>query len=220
MLFSSFVAMIIINKLHLHYQTYLPPVLFANTGNMGLPIVYYAFGDKGLTIAILYMVSTTILHYSAGIMIFNLKKSPFELLKLPLIYAAVIGMVISVSGLKLPLSVERAVTLAGEASIPTMIFALGYKMADLKITNIPLSVLFGGLRIALGAFFAVGVVYFLDIKDLVAKVIILQATMPPAIFNFVLAAKYNLNSQIVASVILAGTLISIITLPLIISFLI
>ncbi len=220
MLFSSFVAMIIIKKLHLHYQTYLPPVLFANTGNMGLPIVYYAFGDKGLTIAILYMVSTTILHYSAGIMIFNLKKSPFELLKLPLIYAAVIGMVISVSGFKLPLSVERAVTLAGEASIPTMIFALGYKMADLKITNIPLSVLFGGLRIALGAFFAVGVVYFLDIKDLVAKVIILQATMPPAIFNFVLAAKYNLNSQIVASVILAGTLISIITLPLIISFLI
>jgi malate permease and related proteins len=220
MLFSSVIAMVIIKKLDLHYQTYLPPVLFANTGNMGLPIVYYAFGDEGLTIAILYMVSTTILHYSAGIMIFNLKRSPFELLKLPLIYSAVLGLVISVSGIKLPLSIDRAVTLAGEASIPTMIFALGYKLADLKITNIPLSLLFGSLRIFLGAIFALLVVHLLGIKDLVANVIILQATMPPAVFNFVLAAKYNLNSQIVASVILAGTLISIITLPLIIAYLI
>ena len=219
MLFSALVTFIFIRKLQLHYQTYLPPVLFANTGNMGLPIVYYAFGDKGLSIAILYMVSTTILHYSAGIMIFNLKKSPFELLKLPLIYAAIAGMLLSVTGAKLPVAVDRAVTLAGEASIPTMIFALGYKMSDLKITNIPLSVLFGSLRIILGTLFAILIVYLLDIRDLVAKVIILQASMPPAIFNFVLAAKYRLNSQVVASIILAGTLLSIITMPIIISFL-
>ena len=219
MIFSSVISLLILKKLSLDYRTYLPTVLFANTGNMGLPIVYYAFGQDGLTLAILYMVCTTLIHYTIGLMLFNIKKSPVELLKLPLIYSAIAGLTISFLSIDIPLVLSRTLQLAGEASIPAMVFALGYKLSEIKITHISRSILFGGLRILLGFSFGLLAVKILGIEGLIAKVIILQASMPPAIFNFVLAEKYKQDSQAVASIILAGTLISVISLPLIVAYL-
>jgi len=219
MLLSSAVTLIILRKLKLDKGTYLPPVLFANTGNMGLPIIYYAFGQDGLSLAILYMVCTTFLHYTVGILLFNIKNGPLELLKLPLIYSAIIGLAISFLNIELPVILSRTLQLAGEASIPTMLFALGYKLSEITISHLRRSVLFGCLRIGLGFIFSIVAIKLLNIKGLLASVIILQASMPPAIFNFVLAEKYRQNSQAVASIIMAGTIISVFTLPLILNYL-
>ncbi len=219
MILSAAITVVILKKLNLDSGTYLPTVLFANTGNMGLPIVYYAFGQDGLTLAILYMVCTTFIHYTVGILLFNIKNGPTELLKLPLIYATIAGLTISFLNIDLPVILSRTLQLAGEASIPTMVFALGYKLSEIKLTHINRSILFGVLRILLGFFFGLLAVKILNIEGLIASVIILQASMPPAIFNFVLAEKYKQNSQVVASIILAGTLISVITLPLIVGYL-
>lgn len=217
---TSLLGYFTVKSLRLPVKVYLPPVLFANTGNMGLPLILFAFGETGFYIGILYMVSTTMLHYTYGILILNYDKSPFEILKLPLVYSAVAGVVLSVSELHVPVSIFRAVDLLGEASIPTMIFALGYKLSEVRLTKVGYSFLTGGMRVILGLAFGIIVVWIFKLDGLVAKVIILQAAMPPAIFNFVLADKYNQDSKTVASIILAGTIISIFTTPVILSFLI
>lgn len=187
---------------------------------MGLPLILFAFGEVGFYIGILYMVSTTVLHYTYGILILNYDKSPLEIFKLPLVYSAIAGVALSVSEVHVPTSLFRAVDLLGEASIPTMIFALGYKLSEVRLTRVGYSFLTGGMRVLLGLALGVFVVWLFQLDGLVAKVIILQAAMPPAIFNFVLAEKYNQDSKTVASIILAGTIISIITTPIILSFLI
>mgnify|MGYP003853422403 FL=1 len=214
------VGYVIVKLLGLSIKLYLPPIMFANTGNMGLPLVLFAFGDNGFSIGILYMVSMTIIHYTLGILILNFDKSPFEVLKLPLVYSAILGILLSVSGWKMPLSAERAVTLLGEASIPTMIFALGYKLSELRLSHVKISLLFGGLRIALGFTLGILTVTLFGLNGVTSDTIILQSAMPPAVFNFVLAGKYNQDSHIVASIIMAGTLISVFTTPLIIAWLI
>ena len=186
---------------------------------MGLPLILFAFGETGFYVGILYMVSTTVIHYTYGILILNYDKSPLEIFKLPLVYSAIGGVALSISEVHVPTSIFRAVDLLGEASIPTMIFALGYKLSEVRLTNVWYSFLTGGMRVILGLALGVFVVWLFKLDGLVAKVIILQAAMPPAIFNFVLAEKYNQDSKTVASIILAGTIISIITTPLILSFL-
>jgi len=134
----------ILRALKLPVKVYLPPALFANTGNMGLPLVLFAFGETGFNVAILYMVSTTILHYTLGILILNYDESPFEIFRLPLVYSAIAGVLLSVSGWTMPTSVFRAFDLLGEASIPTMIFALGYKLSEVALTDVSKSFLVGG----------------------------------------------------------------------------
>ncbi len=216
---TSVIGYLTIKKMGLPIKVYLSPILFANTGNMGLPLILFAFGETGFYIGILYMVSTTVLHYSVGIMILNYDKSPLEILKLPLIYSAVLGLLISVAEIQVPIAIDRAVHLLGEASIPTMIFALGYKLSEVRLNQVGRSFLFGGMRVLVGVMAGALVVWLFKLEGMVAQVIILQSAMPPAVFNFVLAEKYNQDSKTVASIILAGTIISIITTPIILAFL-
>ena len=216
---SSIIGYLTVKKLNLPLKVYLPPILFANTGNMGLPLILFAFGETGFYVGILYMVSTTILHYTVGIMILNYDKSPLEIFKLPLVYSAVAGVVLSVSEVEIPTALFRAVDLLGEASIPTMIFALGYKLSEVRLTHVGRSFLIGGMRILVGVMLGIFVVWIFKLDGVAAKVVILQSAMPPAIFNFVLAEKYNQDSKTVASIILAGTILSIITTPIILFFL-
>ena len=214
------ISYVIVRALNLPPKIYLPPVVFANTGNMGLPLVFFAFGDTGFTIGILYMVSTTIMHYTLGIMILSFDESPLEAFRLPLIYSAVLGVLLSVSGLNMPIVIERGLHLLGEASISTMIFALGYKLSEITISKIRRSFIFGSLRIVLGFLLGLAVVKALNLSGIASSVVILDSAMPPAVFNFVLAEKYKQDSQTVASIILSGTLISILTTPIIIAYLI
>ncbi len=204
--------------LSLPSRVYVPPLMFANTGNMGLPLILFAFGQAGFNNGILYMVATTLMHYTLGIVLVNTERNPLEIFKLPLIYATVIGMTISIADVELPVSLGRSIELLGDISIPAMIFSLGYKLSGIKLTNVSLSFLFGTMRILLG--FGLGLLFseLLGLRGLAAKVVILQASMPPAVFNFVLAEKYRLDSRRVASIIMAGTISSLFILPFIISY--
>lgn len=215
---SMAVGLLMTKALSLPSRVYVPPLMFANTGNMGLPLILFAFGQAGFNNGILYMVATTLMHYTLGIVLVNTGRDPLEIFKLPLVYSTVIGMTISVTDVELPVALGRSIELLGEISIPAMIFSLGYKLSGIRLTNVFLSFLFGTTRILLG--FALGMLFveMLGLRGLAAKVVILQASMPPAVFNFVLAEKYSIDSRRVASIIMAGTISSLFILPFIISY--
>ena len=219
-LFCLVIGFIIVKALKLDIPVYLPPILFANTGNMGLPMLLFAFGQSGFNIGILYMVSTTFIHYTLGIVLLNWSIKKWEIFKLPLIYSTILGIIISANQIQIPTAIDRSINLLGNITIPAMIFALGYKLAELKISKVWISFLIGSLRIFIGFFAGIILSYLLGLEGIAKKVVILQASMPPAIFNFVLAEKYRRDSEAVASIIMAGTIVSFIVIPIIISFLI
>lgn len=216
---AMLIGLAVIRLLKLEYEVFLPPVIFANTGNMGLPLCLFAFGNAGFNIGILCMVSMTVIHYTLGILILSSYKKPLEVFRLPLIYATIIGLVISAVEYEIPVPIGRSIELLGDISIPAMMFALGYKLSELKLTKVWLSFLFGSMRIFLGVFLGIFFVNLLNLEGIAAKVMILESSMPPAVFNFVLAEKYKKDSETVASVIMAGTIVSLITIPLVLTYL-
>jgi len=216
---SMAVGLIVTRLLKLSHEVFIPPIIFPNTGNMGLPLCLFAFGQTGFNLAIICFVVMTILHYTIGIVILSSYKKPLEVFRLPLIYSTIIGLFISVVEYEIPLPIGRSIELLGDVSIPAMMFALGYKLSELKLTKVWLSFLFGSLRIFLGVLLGIFFVKIFNLHGVTAKVLILQASMPPAVFNFVLAEKYKRDSETVASIIIAGTIISIITIPLILTYL-
>ena len=216
---SMVIGLFITKLLKLPYEVYLPPALFANTGNMGLSLSLFAFGEMGFNIAIICFVVMTTLHYSVGVVILSSYKNPMEIFRLPLIYSAIIGLFISIVEYKMPLPIERSIELLGDITVPAMMFTLGYKLSELKLTKVMISFLFGALRMFLG--FSLGVLFVkvFQLEGIAASVMILQSSMPPAVFNFILAEKYNQDSKTVASIIVAGTILSIIVVPLILTYL-
>ncbi len=206
--------------LRLDPKVYIPPVVFANTGNLGLPLCLFAFGQYGFNIAILCVVSTMLLHYTVGILILGSGKGMREIFRLPLIYATVAGIIINSAGFEIPVVIERPVALLGDITIPAMLFSLGYKLSEMRLSGLWISFLFGSARIFLGVILGALFVNLFGLKGVEAKVVILECAMPPAVFNFVLAEKYGRDSETVASIIVAGTAVSLLVLPFVISYLV
>ncbi len=187
--------------------------MFMNSGNMSFPLALLAFGQDGLTVAILYYIAISLLVYSLGIYIAKGKGGFSEIFRLPLIYASIIGIYLNLSGISLPSPVITTVDMLGAATIPIMQVSLGYRLYSAKLSYPGISVAGSLIRIAGGVAIAYLVITFLGIEGLNKKIILLSSGMPSAVINFVVSHRYNLNSDLVASIVAMSTFISIFTTP-------
>lgn len=99
-----------------------------NAGNMGFPLALFAFGQAGMQRATLMFVMLTLLQYSLGIYILNGRGNWTEIFRLPLIYAAIMGISINLAQLRIPELLLQPITMLGQATIPIMLISLGYRL--------------------------------------------------------------------------------------------
>ena len=198
-------------------------VAFGNTGNYGLPLAKFAFGNDALAVASLFYVTTTILFNTVGVVIaslghMDLKSALTGLLKLPIIYGVALALLIKGIGMQLPLPVSRTIEIAANGAIPVMLVLLG-----LELTRIQWSHSFRAL--------GMGVLLKLLIAPLVGLLLaslfgfhgaarqgsVLESAMPAAVATTVLATEYKLESSLVTAIVFLGTVLSPLTLtPLIV----
>lgn len=211
----SFIYLSIIKKREL--RGFYLPTMFMNSGNMSFPLALLAFGPEGLAVAILYYIAISLLVYSLGIYI--AKGSGLsglaEILKLPLIYAALLGIGLNFSSVALPEPVLNTVEMLGAATIPMMQLSLGYRLYSAKLTDIKLSISGSLIRLLGGVLIAWLVVSIFGIEGLNRKIILLSSAMPSAVINFIVSHKYKLHSELVASIIATSTIMSIVTTPIV-----
>ncbi|MBI4948584.1 MAG: AEC family transporter [Deltaproteobacteria bacterium] len=190
------------------------PTMFMNSGNMSFPLALLAFGQEGLTVAILYYIAISLLVYSLGIYIAKGKGGLSEMFKLPLIYASVIGLALNFGNIEIPSPLLTTFDMLGAATIPIMQVSLGYRLHSAKLQYPGMSI--AGSVIRIGGGLAIGwlVVTALGIEGLNGKIILLSSGMPSAVINFVVSHRYNVNSDLVASTVALSTIFSIVTTPL------
>lgn len=187
---------------------------FMNSGNMGLPVCYFAFGRVGLAVATIFFVTMSIVHYSAGTVIASGRGKVKDAFLLPLTPAAIAGIIFNRLDLTLPVLIERPVKLISDSAIPLMLFSLGVRLWNIENTDRKISFTLGTLRLLIGILSGFCAVILFGLSGTSACVILLQASMPPAVFNFILCEKFGKKPELAASTILAGTLMSLVTIPL------
>jgi predicted permease len=200
-------------------STFLAPMTFGNTGNMGIPICYFAFGDEGLALGVCFFAMTAFLQFTVGHFMWSGALSFRELLRMPLVWASVLAMAVVAGGFSVPNVVLRTTGLMGEFTIPIMQFTLGVSLARLELTRVGANVLLSLFKISLGASVGFAVVWLFGFEGAAAGVVILDCAMPVAVFNYMLASRFDRSPGDVASVIVLSTLLSLATIPLLLSFL-
>lgn len=198
--------------------SYVPPVAFANIGNLGLPLCYFAFGDEGLLLGMGFYLTGTIVQFAGAPMIQGRRPPWATLVRTPIIYAAALGLVLLSADLNLPLSIANTVELLGGMSIPLMILAMGYSLGSFRVQRMPVAFGLSVLRLGLGFSAGIAIVEFLGLEGAARGVVIIESAMPVAVFNYLIAARYGRHAEDVAGAIVVSTLISLLTLPLLIGF--
>lgn len=216
------IAWIIFKILHQKHSGLYIPISIMNTVNIPFPIIYLAFGSAGIFAATLFYIPNVLIIYSLGVFIASKKhwkESIREIFKVPLIYAAVLGFLVNLSDITVPGLVIEPLKFIGLMAIPLVLIILGYNLSNVKVTSLPTTLLASFLRIGVGLLIGLFAVSLFNLEGLLRSIVILDSAMPAAVFSSVLATKYRNEADLVSSVVLVTTLISLITIPLLLIFL-
>ncbi|WP_457637160.1 AEC family transporter [Oceanithermus sp.] len=191
---------------------------FPNTGNMGLSVAFFALGEAGLERATIIFVVATILLFSFGPALFkggSLKEQLKMTLRLPLIWAVILGLLANAVNLKLPLNLGGGVHMLAQGAIPMLLLSLGMQIAESRFAVSAYDLAASLLRVLGGPLVAylAGLALGLSGPDLV--VLLLISGMPAAVNTYLMAAEFGGDAERTARVVVLSTLLSFVTLPLV-----
>jgi len=192
---------------------YLPSMIWANGGNMGLPMCLFAFGETGLALAIGFFALSSMTNYTFGQAIAAGGLKMGDVVRMPIIWAIFAALILIWTGWALPPIVQRSLGLLGGITVPLMLMSLGYSLANLRITSWKRSTIFALARLLGGFAIGWGVSLLLGLDGLARGVIVIQSSMPPAVLNYLWAARYDNEPAEVAGVVVLSTFISLAFLP-------
>lgn len=195
-------------------KTLVPPMLFNNSGNIGLPLAVLAWGEAALPAAvILFMVENT-LHFSFGARLLDPNTRLLTLWRIPVLFAAIVGLTVAM--LKIPIwqPLVIAIKMLGDVSVPLLLFSLGVRMTHVSFREWKLATGSAILRPLAGMLIALGVIQLLGLKGQEAAMLLVFGALPPAVLNFLFAERYKQEPERVASIVLIGNLAALLFLPL------
>jgi malate permease and related proteins len=200
--------------LHEDPRTFVPPMMFNNCGNMGLPIAALAFGPVGLSAMVALFTVSNLLHFTLGVHIVNRHAAFWPVFGKPMVLATFAGFAFALFQPPAPEWLMLAIKITGDAMIPLMLISLGVRMATVSWGGWNLGVI-GALVCPLtGIAMAALLTPLLGLDATQSGLLILFGCLPPAVLNFMVAEQYNQEPAKVASIVLIGNVASIVFVPL------
>ena len=196
---------------------------FGNIGFMGIPVILAVFGYEGLFYVAMAMASFNLLTFTIGIRMFEggraVKTGPVDLfLRNPALAATVIGFIFFLTGLRLPGPLEGGVSLIAGMNSPLSMILIGAILAKQRLietvlnTRVLLPNAVKLLVIPLGSLLVLQ--RFVQNPVMLGVIITLMA-MPPAASTAIFAEQFGGDAVAAARLVVVGTLLCAITVPLI-----
>ncbi|MBM3122335.1 MAG: AEC family transporter [Chloroflexi bacterium] len=195
---------------------------FMNSGNYGLSLNHFAFGEEALAWASIFYIAGTMLTNSVGVLVATAgRASPWKALaglaRVPSMYAIPAALIVRSLGGELPYSLSRPVELLASAAVPLMILILGMQLGHAGLPK-ERGLLAGAtaLRLIAAPAMAWGLAILFQLSPVARQAGILEAAMPTAVLNTVIALEYRIQPAFVTGAVLVSTLVSPLTItPLI-----
>jgi malate permease and related proteins len=212
-LVSGLLAWPVARLLRVSPRTFVPPMMFNNSGNMGLPLALLAFGERMLPAAVAMFVTSNLLQFTVGTYLVRRDAHHLHLVKNPMVIATVAGVALSIAGWQLPGAAGIAVEMLGQVALPLMLFSLGARMVGVSMDDWRVGLAGAVVRPLVGLLVALPLGRLLELAPVPYAMLVLFASLPPAVLNFLLADRYDQEPQKVASIVLIGNLASVVFVP-------
>ena len=148
-----------------------------------------------------------------GTYIYSGKLSGIEVFKTPIIISVILGLMVNATSLPVPEFIDTPINMLGQVAIPLMLFSLGVRLTKVSLNDNFIGGVVAVFCPVVGVSLALMITSFLPLNELHSNILILFGVLPPAIINFMLAEQYGADPGKVASIVIIGNLLSIITIP-------
>lgn len=212
------ISFLVLKVFGLDQRTYLSAIMIPNTGNIGIPLCFLAFGELGLAFAIIVYTIVSLTQFTLGVAIAAGSFSLMELAKNSLIYAVLAALLVMVTDYQLPNWLANTVHIFSQFAIPLMLIMLGVSIAKLKVTRLRRNLALSCVRLTMGLSVGLFVSHLFGLEGVARGVVVLECSMPAAVFNYMLAMRYENSPEEVAGLVVTSTLFSFAILPLLLAF--
>lgn len=195
-------------------KTFVPPMMFNNSGNIGLPLALLAWGEAAMPVAMVLFLVSNLLHFSLGARMLDAKTNLLTVWRIPVVMAAMTGVIVGLLQLTLWAPILTGIKLLGNISVPLLLFALGVRLTDVSLSGWRISLFAAVFRPLSGMAAAWVAIALLGLSGRDAAMLLVFGSLPPAVLNFLFAERYHQEPERVASMVLLGNLAGLLTLPL------
>lgn len=200
-------------------DVFVAPMIFGNTGNLGLPLALFAFGQIGLSYAVVILAVMSVMAFSFGIWLVSGGGSLWKVVKEPIVAATLLGALFLWQGWETPEFLTNSIQLAGQMAIPLMLITLGVAVARLSPEHMAKATIISAVKLVVSVAVAKGVAQFFVLDQIAYAVLVVQVATPIAVTSYLVAQKYGAEAETVAGLVVASTLLSVGYLPLLLVFL-
>nr|WP_174822564.1 AEC family transporter [Ruegeria atlantica] len=198
-------------------RTYLSPLIFGNTGNLGLPLCIFAFGQAGLGFAVIFLAITALFSFTYGIYLVAGQGAFGKAAREPMVWATLLGALFLWQDWETPLFLTNTLELLGQMAVPMMLITVGVAIARLTTRKLGQAIWLSGLKllVCFGLGWAIARVF--DLDSIAFGVLVLQMCTPVAVTSYLLAERFDADSDAVAGMVMVSTVLSVGALPLILA---
>jgi len=202
------------------YVRELPTFILPNTGNMGIPICLFAYGELGMGIAAAISSLVVLLHFTLNIF---LAKRAFDfqtIFKSPAFYAIIITVLFLYFEQPVPQFVMNTVMLLAYGMIVMILMSLGVALTQMKVFSFKDALITSTGRVILGPIIGFILIKIFGLSGVSAGVILIQSSMPSAILCYLVASMYSPKVIVdnISSTIVVSTIMSLVTIPITLFF--
>jgi predicted permease len=211
---SGLIAWGTARALNYSVHSFVPSMMFTNVANMGLPLTLLAFGQEMLPAAVSLFMIFSLIHFTVGIRICSPGASMKGILRGPMLWAMIGGIVSSLIGFSLPEWLATSTRMLGEASIPLGLFTLGVGFASFRVERWSIGIVGAILCPLSGLIVAWPLVHLFPLSQPQQGLLLLYSALPPAVMNYIFAERYQQEPGLVSAIVVVGNIASIIFVPL------
>lgn len=190
----------------------------SNAGFLGNPIAEGIYGAEGLVLASIYLIPQRIMMWTSGLAVFtgstNRKATIQKVLTHPCIVMSELGILLMLTGWKLPKGITGAVDAIGSCNTAMSMMVVGMILADIDLKE------FWDVTVAKFTFHRLivipAVVYLvcrcLPLDRNAFGICVLLAAMPAGATTSILAEKYGVDAPFATKMVIFSTLLSLPTI--------
>jgi len=199
---------------HQDHRTWVPPMMFNNCANMGIPLAYLSFGQRGLSAMVTLFTVSNLLHFTLGVHIVRRDAPIGPVFRNPMVIATFLGFAFALVRPPFPAWLTIAIKMVGDASIPLVLISLGARLAQARFDDLRLGILGGAVCPLTGIAIAGLLTLVLDLDPTQQGLLFIFGALPPAVLNFMVAEQYRQEPSKVASIVLVGNMMAVVFVPI------
>ena len=188
--------------------------LIGNTGNLGIPLGIALFGDSSIVYTSMINIANIFFIYTVGIYLFakeeyTFKQSISSMVKIPILWFAIIALVFNYLGINIDTSINNALQMGAYSAIviQLIIFGIYLNKVDIKNQNLTLTLSTSFVKLILLPIVGIGYSLLFHLDPLIASILVVSLSTPLAVNNVNIAALFNCKPYLVANIVLVSTIL-------------